>query len=164
MLTKFQALVLIIFIFTLLFGISVVYTNKLEKYKTENNSHLMQNYMGIIYIIFGFLKLYNLPNFVNIFSKYDIISKNIRWYGYIYPFIEIILGINLLIKFAIPKSMIATILLMSVSIISVFLSMYKGQKLNCGCLGSFFHIPLSYVTVSENLVMLIMALRYFKNS
>ena len=46
---------------------------------------------------------------------------------------------------------------MITSLLSVGISMVKGQKLRCGCLGSFLHIPLSYVTISENVIMLLMA-------
>ena len=50
---------------------------------------------------------------------------------------------------------------MIISIISVVISMINGQKLRCGCLGSFLHIPLSYVTLSENVVMALMSASYF---
>jgi len=46
---------------------------------------------------------------------------------------------------------------MIISLISVSISLYQGQNLRCGCLGSFFHLPLSYVTISENVVMLLMS-------
>ena len=50
---------------------------------------------------------------------------------------------------------------MMVSIISVLISLYKGAKLRCGCMGSFFNIPLSYTTLSENIVMIILSFIYF---
>ena len=56
--------------------------------------------------------------------------------------------------------MTVTKILMIISIISVIISMYAGQNLRCGCLGSFFHIPLSYVTISENVAMLALSLKY----
>ncbi len=121
----------------------------------------MNNIMGCIFIIFGLLKIANLPKFVEIFNKYDIISKKIPYYGYLYPFIEIALGIAYLKKFKLKKINLITIFLMIISIISVLISMIKGQKLRCGCLGSFLHIPLSYVTLSENVIMALMSGSYF---
>ena len=50
--------------------------------------------------------------------------------------------------------------LMIISIISVSISLLKKQNLRCGCLGTFFHIPLSYVTISENVAMLALSLKY----
>ena len=122
---------------------------------------LMNNIMGSIFIIFGFLKIVNLPKFVQIFNKYDIISQKVPGYGYLYPFIEIALGIAYLRKYRLDAVNGSTIILMIISIISVIISMVKGQKLRCGCLGSFLHIPLSYVTLSENVVMGLMSAAHF---
>ena len=82
-------------------------------------------------------------------------------YGYVYPFIELALGLAYLKRYKLDNVNITTIVLMIVSIISVLISMSKGQKLRCGCLGSFLHIPLSYVTLSENMVMLVMSGSHF---
>ena len=122
---------------------------------------LMNNIMGSIFIIFGLLKIVNLPKFVQIFNKYDIISQKVPGYGYLYPFIEIALGIAYLRKYRLDAVNGSTIILMIISIISVIISMVKGQKLRCGCLGSFLHIPLSYVTLSENVVMGLMSAAHF---
>ena len=117
--------------------------------------------MGCIFIIFGVLKIANLPKFVEIFNKYDIISQKVPGYGYVYPFIELALGLAYLKRYKLDNVNMTTIVLMIVSIISVLISMSKGQKLRCGCLGSFLHIPLSYVTLSENMVMLVMSGSHF---
>jgi uncharacterized membrane protein len=130
---------------------SLWYTYKIDK------TELMNNMMGTIFIIFGILKLFDLDKFADIFSKYDMLSKNYKPYGYLYPFIEIILGISFLTKKHLKKSYIATIILMIISLIGVTNSIIQGQQLRCGCLGAFLHIPLSYVTISENMVMLIMS-------
>ena len=118
---------------------------------------LMTNVMGSIFIVFGSLKLLNLQGFRKIFSKYDIVSKHVPHYAYLYPFIEIFLGIVILNKSYLREAFIATIALMVISLVGVSVSLQKGLKLRCGCLGSFFHVPLSYVTISENLVMAGMA-------
>ena len=118
----------------------------------------MQNYMAIIFISFGILKLYDLKGFVEIFSKYDLISKNIKVYGYFYPFFEIILGLFIFLNFHLNKSLIVSVILMTISLLSVIISIYNGKNLRCGCMGSFFNIPLSYTTLSENIFMLLMNL------
>ena len=91
------------------------------------------------------------------FSKYDLISKNIPYYSYFYPFIEIILALALFYRYKIRIIYSLIIILMLISLVSVSISLYRCQELRCGCLGSFFHIPLSYVTISENVVMLLMS-------
>ena len=151
-------MVLITLIFLFLFGISKFLTNNILK--SQDSNVLIKNYMGIIYIVFGFLKLYDIDKFVNVFRKYDIIANKVEFWAWLYPFIEILLGISLLSDVFVNKTMKITLVLMVISIISVSISLLKKQNLRCGCLGTFFHIPLSYVTISENLAMLALSLKY----
>ena len=149
MLNSKHSLILISFIFISVFLINYIYI-KISKKDTKN---IKTNFMGSILTLFGLAKLYDLKKFSNIFQQYDIISKYIPIYSYIYPFIEIILGIHYIKNKNINVINKFTISIMLISIISVFMSLYLGQTLRCGCLGSFFHIPLSYVTLSENILM-----------
>ena len=158
MLSTSQSLVLITLIFLFLFGISKFLTNNILK--SQDSRVLIKNYMGIIYIVFGFLKLYDIDKFVNVFRKYDIIANKVEFWAWMYPFIEILLGISLLSNVFVNKTMKITLVLMIISIISVSISLLKKQNLRCGCLGTFFHIPLSYVTISENVAMLVLSLKY----
>ena len=127
--------------------------------KSKINDTFMKMYMGIILVLFGTLKLYDLNKFVLIFSKYDIIASKVKLYGYLYPFIEILLGAGFLTNTLTRSVLYTTIVLMVISLISVSISLYNKKPLKCGCLGSFFHMPLSYVTISENLLMLLMAVK-----
>ena len=124
---------------------------------TVDRTELMNNGMGTIFMLFGVLKLANIEQFAMIFSKYDPLSQRVPIYAYLYPFIELILGASFFYPRALTVSYGITILLMSISFIGVSMSIGKGVSLRCGCLGSFFHIPLSYVTISENIAMLVMA-------
>ena len=152
MLNSKHSLILISFIFISVFLINYIYI-KISKKDTKN---IKTNFMGSILTLFGLAKLYDLKKFSNIFQQYDIISKYIPIYSYIYPFIEIILGIHYIKNKNINLINKFTISIMLISIISVCMSLYLGQTLRCGCLGSFFHIPLSYVTLSENILMILM--------
>jgi hypothetical protein len=127
--------------------------------KSKINDTFMKMYMGIILVLFGTLKLYDLNKFALIFSKYDIIASKVKLYGYLYPFIEILLGAGFLTNTLTRSVLYTTIVLMVISLISVSISLYNKKPLKCGCLGSFFHMPLSYVTISENLLMLLMAVK-----
>lgn len=163
MLSLIESLIILIIFFSSNFILNYIYLKYYKNEKKINKQKFMKNTMATVLILFGFLKLFNLSRFVHIFSKYDLISKNFNLYGYLYPFIEILLGFLLLIlkknKLKIVNQSI--IYLMIISIISVLISILKGEKLRCGCLGSFFHIPLSYVTLSENIFMILM-INYIK--
>lgn len=150
MLNTFQSFIIIISIFY-----SIYISNKLYLYYNKlDKKKLNKNIMGTILILFGILKLYDINTFSSIFQKYDIISKIFPIYSYIYPFLEIYLGLNFITNTNIKYTQLLTKNLMMISILSVIISLHLGEKLRCGCMGSFFHIPLSYVTISENLYML----------
>ena len=55
-----------------------------------DDKELMNRVMGTIFIVFGALKVVNLKGFAKIFAKYDLVSKHISIYGYLYPFISLI--------------------------------------------------------------------------
>ena len=164
MLNIFDSFIILLLIFLIILIITNIYMkfnrNKIDKNNKIDKKVFIKNYIGITLICFGLLKLYDIKKFSEIFSKYDIISKKINIYSYLYPFIEIFIGTLLLKNINIVKTLIITKLIMIISIISVLIALYNGDKLRCGCLGTFFHIPLSYVTLSENFLMLIMCLIY----
>lgn len=159
MLNLYQSIILITLLFSFLFLI-VKFSYDIPLENISKNKDFLSKYMGAIYLTFGVLKLYNLEKFSKIFSKYDIISKKIKIYPYLYPFIEILLGILLLKNKYTENILDFTHIFMIISILSVSISISKGEKLRCGCLGSFFHIPLSYVTLSENIIMILLAKNY----
>ena len=127
---------------------------------------LMRNTMGTLFLFFGIIKLIDINAFVDIFVQYDLLGSVIRSYGYMYPFIEIILGISLFMlhRKYMHIMYIVIILLMTLSLTGVLRSMSYGQSLRCGCLGAYFHIPLSYVTVSENVAMIVMSIYMLHNT
>ena len=132
------------------------YQIKIKKQPT--NKIIMKNTMGTVLILLGFLKLIGLRRFVDIFSKYDIITKKFKIYGYFYPFLEIILGYNLINNISLFKTFISIIIIMSLNLLGILVT--KNANLRCGCLGSLFHIPLSYISLSENILMISMSI-YF---
>ena len=154
MLSNIYSFLLIFLIFTINYVVNYIYLLLTDK--DINKKKLINNKMGTLLILFGVLKLINLAKFVEIFSKYDIISQKFKIYGYIFPFIEIIIGILLIKGYKLQYIYNLINTLMIISIISVSISVVQGKELRCGCLGSFFHIPLSYVTVFENIYMLVM--------
>lgn len=160
MLSNIYSFLLIFLIFTVNYIVNYIYL--LHTDKDIKKKKFINNKMGTLLILFGVLKLVNLHKFVEIFSKYDIISQRFKIYGYLFPFIEIITGILLIKghKLQYIYNLINT--LMIISIISVSISIVQGKELRCGCLGSFFHIPLSYVTIFENIYMLVMINRIKK--
>lgn len=160
MLSLTRSFVLLSTIFVFLYGASYMYV-RITEVETERppsplDVRVRLNFMGAILLLFGVLKLYDLRGFASIFRKYDIISQYVPFYALVYPFIELALGLAYIVRFRLDFIDMVTATVMIVSIVSVVVSLVKGKQLRCGCMGSFFHIPLSYVTLSENVLMLAM--------
>ncbi|MBS1494152.1 MAG: cation transporter [Bacteroidetes bacterium] len=119
--------------------------------------HEMNNFMGGFFIIFSFFKFLNLSGFADAYSTYDVIAKKWRGYGFIYPFIELGLGVSYLFHTFPQTTNIITLLVMSISSIGVIQSVLKKNKIQCACLGTVFNLPMTTITIIEDLLMVIMA-------
>ncbi|HEB41857.1 MAG TPA: hypothetical protein ENI08_02455 [Candidatus Dependentiae bacterium] len=115
-------------------------------------------FMASFFLIFGFFKIVNIHKFATAYAMYDLITQQYRWYGYLYPFLELGLGIAYLFKFNLLLTNIFTLVLMLVSAAGVFNALRKGNHIVCACLGDVFKVPMTYVTLVEDLLMALMAL------
>lgn len=118
----------------------------------------MQYFMAGFFIVFSFFKFLNLTGFAESYAMYDILAKRVKVYGLVYPFIELILGVAYLTGFEPTITYIATICIMGFSSIGVIQSVLDKKKIRCACLGAVFNLPMSMVTIIENLTMVLMAL------
>ena len=118
----------------------------------------MRYFMAGFFIVFSFFKFLNLTGFAESYAMYDILAKRVKIYGLVYPFIELILGAAYLTGFEPTITYIATICIMGFSSIGVIQSVLDKKKIRCACLGAVFNLPMSMVTIIENLIMVLMAL------
>jgi copper chaperone CopZ len=118
----------------------------------------MTHFMAGFFLVFSFFKLMNLKGFAEGYSTYDIIAKRIPVYGFVYPFLELLLGIALLINFSPLVTNVAVAVVMAVSCIGVIQSLLRKEQFQCACLGTVFKLPLSKVTLFEDLLMVVMSL------
>ncbi|GMU19267.1 MAG: hypothetical protein AMXMBFR12_04590 [Candidatus Babeliales bacterium] len=118
----------------------------------------MLDFMAGFFLVFGTFKLINLTEFAQAYSMYDIVARSIPAYAYLYPFIEIGLGLCYLFRYQLLVANIITLILMIIGSIGVFLALRKKEILMCACMGALFKIPMTYVTLAEDLIMGLMAL------
>ena len=117
----------------------------------------MNIFMASFFIAFSFFKFLNLKGFAESYSSYDLFAKRIPVYGYIYPFIELALGVAYLVGFHLVVTNAATVAVMGFSSIGVIQSVLAKQRIQCACLGTVFNLPMSTVTIVEDLLMVAMA-------
>ncbi|CAN5902207.1 hypothetical protein BH11BAC7_BH11BAC7_23730 [soil metagenome] len=117
----------------------------------------MNYFMAGFFLVFSFFKLLDLKGFADSYAMYDVVAKKAKGYGYIYPFIELTLGILFLTGFQPVVTNIATIVVMGISSIGVIQSVLSKKKIKCACLGAVFNLPMTTVTIIEDLLMIAMA-------
>jgi len=117
----------------------------------------MQYFMAGFFIAFSFFKFLDIKGFADAYQSYDLLAAKWKGYGFIYPFLELGLGIAYLTSFQLNITYIATIILMGFGSIGVILSVLNKTKIKCACLGTVFNLPMSTVTIVEDLLMVAMA-------
>jgi copper chaperone CopZ len=116
----------------------------------------MNAFMGGFFAVFGALKLLDIPAFANAYARYDIIAKRFKPWGYAYPVIETALGLAFLFHFQLPIMLWVALALSSIGAIGVIQANLSKQTIQCACLGTAIQLPMSVVTVIENLGMAVM--------
>jgi hypothetical protein len=117
----------------------------------------MAHFMAGFFLVFSFFKLLNLTAFADAYAGYDIVAARWRGYGFVYPFVELALGAAYLTGFQPLATNVVTLVVMGVSTVGVVQSLLARRKIRCACLGTVFNLPMSSVTLTEDLLMVGMA-------
>lgn len=118
----------------------------------------MNQFMAGFFLVFSAFKLLDLKGFAEGYSTYDLLAKHFYAYGFIYPFLELGLGVLYLGGWIMTITQLLTIIIMGFSSLGVINSLLKKQKFKCACLGTILNIPLSSITLIEDLIMVSMAI------
>lgn len=113
--------------------------------------------MGAFFLVFSFFKMLDLKGFAESYFSYDIIARKWMGYGYLYAFIELALGVAFITGFNPVATNSITLIVMSISIIGVLQSVFNKRKIKCACLGAVFNLPMSTITIIEDLLMIFMS-------
>ncbi|MFK7796770.1 MAG: heavy-metal-associated domain-containing protein [Aureispira sp.] len=131
----------------------------LVQYPFDNfsGSLLMRHFMAGFFLVFSFFKLLNVRGFAESYAMYDLISARWKPWGWIYPFVELTLGILYLTNSFPWYTNWMTVIILGVSSIGVIKSNLEKQKIKCACLGDVFNLPMSTITIIEDVTMIAMA-------
>lgn len=117
----------------------------------------MGHFMAGFFLVFSFFKLLDVRAFADAYSSYDVVAARWPLYGFVYPFIELALGLAYATHFVPVATNIVTLVVMGVSSIGVVKALLARRKIQCACLGTVFNLPMSRVTLIEDGTMLVMA-------
>jgi copper chaperone CopZ len=122
-----------------------------------NGGLWMRHFMAGFFLVFAFFKLLNIQGFAESYRMYDIVAAKWPGWGHVYPFVELGLGVLYLINVFSFWTNVATIIVLGVSSIGVIQSNLNKRKIKCACLGDVFNLPMSTVTIIEDVGMVVMA-------
>jgi hypothetical protein len=117
----------------------------------------MHDFMGVFLAVFSMFKFFDLSGFADGFQMYDLLAKPFRPYAYAYPFIELALGLGYLARWQPTWIYVATIAVMFFGAAGVVRALAEGLDIECACMGTVLHVPLSTVALLENVTMAAMA-------
>ncbi|MGZ8407606.1 MAG: MauE/DoxX family redox-associated membrane protein, partial [Caulobacteraceae bacterium] len=115
-------------------------------------------FIGFSMVVLSLLKLQNVETFSTMFLNYDLLAK--RWvrYGYIYPFAEGLAGLLMVAGVLTWLSVPIALFIGTIGAVSVFKAVYIDRReLKCACVGGASNVPLGFVSLTENLMMVAMA-------
>ncbi|HRP63709.1 MAG TPA: cation transporter [Phycisphaerales bacterium] len=118
---------------------------------------MMRHFMAGFFIVFSFFKMLDLPGFVTAYRDYDIPARAFPAWAWAYPFVELGLGIAYLLALAPIATNVITLVVMLVGAIGVLKALLDKKRIRCACLGTALNLPMTKVTLIEDLTMAAMA-------
>lgn len=115
-------------------------------------------FIGFSMVVLAMLKLQDVEKFSTMFLNYDLLAK--RWvrYGLIYPFAEGGAGILMIAGVLTWLSAPVALFIGTVGAVSVFKAVHVDKRrLKCACVGGGSNVPLGFISLTENLMMMAMA-------
>jgi len=119
----------------------------------------LQWFIAFSMVVLAMLKLQDVESFSAMFLNYDLLAR--RWvpYSYIYPYAEALAGVLMIAGALTWLSVPVALFIGAVGAVSVFKAVYVDRReLKCACVGGSSNVPLGFVSLTENLMMIGMAL------
>jgi copper chaperone CopZ len=141
----------------LIFGYIIIGSFLMNNNQLHTESFML-DFMGLFYVVFSFFKLLDLKGFPGSFRMYDPLAKVLPAYGWVYPFMELALGILFLMRIQIPLALIITLIILGITTIGVSKALLDKKSIQCACLGTALKLPMTKATFIENSIMIVMAI------
>jgi hypothetical protein len=117
----------------------------------------MNHLMAGFFLVFSFFKLLDVRAFADAYRTYDVVAAKWPVWGFVYPFVEMGLGLAYLAHAVPVVTNLVTLAVMGVSTVGVLKAVLAKRKIRCACLGTVWNLPMSRITLIEDGLMLAMA-------
>ncbi len=109
--------------------------------------------------LLAMLKLQDVDKFATMFLGYDLLARRFVPYAFIYPFAEALAGVLMAGRLLPWLSIPVALFIGTIGGISVFYAVYiQKRELKCACVGGSGSVPLGFVSLTENVMMVAMAI------
>ena len=123
------------------------------------NLRIIEWFIAISMCLLGMQKLQDIESFSTMFLNYDLLARRQVRYGYVYPFAETGAGVLMVAGALNWLSIPVALFIGTIGAVSVFKAVYIDKReLKCACVGGSSNVPLGFVSLTENLMMIGMAL------
>jgi glutaredoxin len=146
--------VIAVFVMTLLMALAASYAASGSSFTIRAGEWFIAFSMCVLAI----LKLRDVEGFATMFLGYDLLAR--RWvsYSYVYPFAEALAGILMIGRVFKYISIPVALVIGTIGAISVIKAVYIDKReIKCACVGGDTNVPLGFVSLTENLMMVAMA-------
>lgn len=120
---------------------------------------LVPHFISLTMVLLALMKLRDVEAFSTMFLNYDVLAR--RWvpYGYVYPYAELLAGLLMFAGVLPFVSVPVALFIGSIGAWSVFKAVYlEKRELKCACVGGDTNVPLGFVSLTENLMMIGMSI------
>lgn len=127
-------------------------------FDTPLTIHAAEWFIAFSMCVLAIQKLRDLGSFSTMFLGYDLLAR--RWvpYSYVYPFAEALAGVLMIAGALTWLAAPLALFIGTVGAISVFYAVYVQKRdIKCACVGGDSNVPLGFVSLTENLMMVAMA-------
>ncbi|MAS95991.1 MAG: glutaredoxin family protein [Verrucomicrobiales bacterium] len=120
---------------------------------------VLELFIAFSMCVLGILKLQDLQSFATGFVQYDLVARRYVPYSYVYPFVEAGAGILMIAGLFTWLAAPAALIVSTIGAVSVFKAVYLEKRdLNCACVGGGSSVPLGFISLTENVMMIAMAI------
>lgn len=110
-------------------------------------------------VLLGLQKLQDVESFSSMFLNYDLLAQRYAPYSYVYPYAETLAGVLMLAGAMLWLAAPLALFIGTVGAVSVFKAVYVDKReLKCACVGGSSNVPLGFVSLTENIAMVLMGL------
>lgn len=146
--------VIALFIITALMALATSYAS----FGSPFTMHAGEWFISYSMCVLALLKLQDISKFSTMFLNYDLLARRYVPYAYVYPFAEGLAGVLMTANWLPWLSIPVALFIGTIGAISVIKAVYIDKReLKCACVGGSASVPLGFISLTENLAMIAMA-------